>query len=151
MMWTDAILAYLHFTAIFVLFSFLVAEAVLFRGPLDPWVIRLLGRLDLWYFGSAIVVLATGFARLGFGVKGAEFYLSGWPIYVKLALFLAVGLISVGPTLRFIRWRRELDHDPGWRVDDAERRKVRRTIMIEIHIAALIPLVAVIMSRGLAR
>jgi putative membrane protein len=149
--WVDAILAYLHFTAIFVLFAFLVAELVLFRGPLDPWAIRLLGRLDLWYFGAAIAVLATGFARLGFGAKGPDFYLSAWPIYVKLALFLAVGILSVGPTLRFVRWRRELDHDPAWRVPDDERRRVRRTLMIEVHLAALIPLVAVIMARGLAR
>jgi putative membrane protein len=150
-MWLDAILAYLHFSAIFVLFGFLVAEIVLFRGPLDPWVIRLLGRLDLWYFGSALVVLATGIARLVFGAKGPDFYLSGWPIYVKLALFILVALISVFPTLRFIYWRRMLDHDPQWRVPDQERDKVRRTLMTEIHIAALIPLVAVIMSHGLGR
>jgi putative membrane protein len=150
-MWLDAILAYLHFSAIFTLFGFLVAEAVLLRGPLDAWAVRLLGRLDLWYFGSAIAVLATGFARMAFGAKGPDFYLSWWPIYVKLGLFLVVGMMSVGPTLRFVRWRRALDHDPGWRVDDAERRQVRRTIMIEVHLAALIPLVAVIMARGLAR
>jgi putative membrane protein len=148
-MWLDAILAYLHFSAIFTLFGFLVAEIVLFRGPLEPWVIRLLGRLDLWYFGSAIVVLVTGFARLVFGAKGPDFYLSAWPIYVKIALFLVVGVMSIGPTLRFIAWRRELEHDPQWRVPDAERAKVRRTLMIEIHVAALIPLMAVIMARGL--
>ena len=150
-MWLDAILAYLHFTAIFVLFSFLVAEIVLFRGPLDPWVIRLLGRLDIWYFGSALVVLATGIARLVFGVKGAEFYLTGWAIYVKVFLFIIVALISVFPTLRYIHWRRMLDHDSNWRVPDHERAKVRRILMIEVHIAAIIPLIAVIMARGLGR
>ena len=150
-MWLDAILAYLHFTAIFVLFSFLVAEIVLFRGPLDPWVVRLLGRLDVWYFGSALVVLATGIARLVFGVKGPEFYLTGWAIYVKVFLFIIVALISVFPTLRYIHWRRMLDHDSSWRVPDEERAKVRRILMIEVHIAALIPLVAVIMARGLGR
>jgi putative membrane protein len=150
-MWLDAILAYLHFTAIFVLFAFLVAEIVIFRGPLDPWSIRLLGRLDLWYFGAAAAVLATGIARLLFGAKGPGFYLTGWPIYVKLALFLAVGLISIGPSVRFIRWRRSLERDSQWRVPEAERAKVRRALMIEVHLAALIPLVAVIMARGLAR
>lgn len=150
-MWLDAILAYLHFSAILVLFAFLVAEIVLFRGPLDPWAIRLLGRLDLWYFGSALAVLATGIARMAFGAKGADFYLSSWPIYVKLGLFVAIGLISVAPTLRFIQWRRAVDHDPSWRVPDNERAKVRRILMIEVHLAALIPLVAVIMARGLGR
>lgn len=144
-------LAYLHFSAIFVLFGFLVAEIVVFRGPLDPWVVRLLGRLDLWYFGSALAVLATGLARLVFGAKGPEFYLTGWAIYVKLLLFIVVALVSVFPTLRFIDWRRNLDHDSDWRVPDQERAKVRRLLMIEVHIAALIPLAAVIMARGLGR
>jgi putative membrane protein len=148
-MWLDAILAYLHFTAIFVLFSFLVVETMMMRGALDMAAVRLLGRVDVWYFGAAIAVLATGFARLVWGAKGADFYLSAWPIYVKVGLFLAVGMISVGPTLRFIRWRRMFERDAGWRVPDAERRHVRRLIMIEVHIAAVIPFFAVIMSRGL--
>ncbi|HXZ48228.1 MAG TPA: DUF2214 family protein [Usitatibacter sp.] len=150
-MWLDAILAYLHFIAVFMLFSFLVVETMMMRGALDLAAVRLLGRVDIWYFASAIAVLATGFLRLVFGIQGPEFYLSAWPIYVKLALFFAVGIISVGPTLRFIRWRRLFERDAGWSVPDEERRRVRRLVMIEVHIAAVIPLVAVIMSRGLAR
>jgi putative membrane protein len=59
--------------------------------------------------------------------------------------------VSVGPTLRFIRWRRMFERDPAWKVPDAERRLVRRLVMVEVHLAALIPLFAVIMARGLAR
>ena len=150
-MWLDALLAYLHFIAIFILFGFLTAETVIIRRPLDAAAIRLLGRLDLWYFGAAAVVLLTGFLRLAFGAKGAEFYLTGWAIYVKVFLFVLVALISVFPTLRFIDWRRRLEHDAQWRVPDGERAKVRRLLMVEVHIAALIPLVAVIMARGLGR
>lgn len=148
-MWLDATLAYLHFTAVFVLFSFLVVETMMMRGALDATAVRVLGRVDIWFFGSAIAALATGFMRLVLGAKGPDFYLASWPIYVKVALFLAVGIVSVGPTLRFIRWRRMLERDPAWRVPDAERRLVRRLLMVEVHLAALIPLVAVIMSRGL--
>jgi putative membrane protein len=150
-MWLDAILAYLHFSAIFILFAFLTVEIVLIRGVLDANAIRLLGRVDLWYFGAAAAVLVTGFLRLVFGAKGPDFYLGAWPIYVKLALFLAIGVLSVSPTLAFIRWRRALDHDAQWKVPDEERRTMRRLVMIEIHLAAIIPIIAVIMSRGLAR
>ena len=148
-MWIDAILAYLHFTAIFVFFSFLVVETMMMRGALDGVAVRLLGRVDLWYFGAAIAVLITGFLRLVYGAKGADFYLSSWPIYVKLGLFLLVGILSVGPTLRFIQWRRMFERDAAWSVPQEERRRVRRTIMIEVHLAAVIPLFAVIMARGL--
>jgi putative membrane protein len=150
-MWLDAFLAYLHFTAIFLVFSFLVVETMMMRGALDAPAVRILGRVDLWFFGSAIAALATGFMRLVWGAKGPDFYLSSWPLYVKLALFVAVGIVSVGPTLRFIRWRRMFERDPAWKVPDAERRLVRRLVMVEVHLAAFIPLVAVIMSRGLGR
>jgi putative membrane protein len=146
----DAILAYLHFSAIFVLFAFLSVELVMLRTPLDPRAIRLIGRVDLWYFGAAIAALITGFLRLGLGAKGAEFYMNAWPFYAKIGLFLAVGLISIQPTVAFIRWRRALD-DPAWRLDEVEQRRVRRLVMIEVHLAALIPLFAVIMARGLGR
>ena len=148
-MWLDATLAYLHFIAIFVLFAFLTAEAMMIRGELDAGRIRVLARTDLWYFGAAFAVLTTGFLRLVFGAKGADFYLSAWPIYVKVGLFLAVGILSVTPTLAFIRWRREADHDASWRVPAVEQRRMRRLVMIELHLAALIPAIAVIMSRGL--
>jgi len=149
-LWLDALFAYLHFTAIFLLFAFLTVEVMLLRGSLDAAAIRLLGRVDLWYFGSAIAALVTGFLRLGAGAKGADFYLSGWPIYVKLALFFAVAIVSIQPTLTFIRWRKAVD-DPSWKLEEQERKRMRRYLMIELHLAALIPLVAVIMARGLAR
>jgi len=149
-LWLDALLAYLHFTAIFLLFAFLTVEVMLLRGSLDAEAIRLLGRVDLWYFGSAIAALVTGGLRLGAGAKGADFHLSGWPIYVKLALFFAVAIVSIQPTLTFMRWRKAAD-DPSWKLPEEERRRMRRYLMIEVHLAALIPLVAVIMARGLAR
>ena len=150
-MWSDAVLAYLHFISIFLLFSFMGTEAMMMRATQDAAAVRLLGRVDLWYLGAAIAVLVTGFLRLMFGAKGPEFYLSAWPIYAKIALFVVVGVVSVGPTIRFVRWRRMFERDAAWRVPDDERKATRRTIMIEMHIGALIPLVAVIMSRGLLR
>lgn len=148
-MYLDAALAYLHFTAIFLVFAFMTVEVVLMRGALDHAGVRLLGRVDLWYFGAAIGALVTGTLRLALGAKGADFYLSAWPIYVKLGLFVAVAVISVQPTVTFIRWRRAFERDPAFRVDDAERKRMRRYLMIEVHLAALIPAFAVIMSRGL--
>jgi len=63
----DAFLAYLHFTAIFMLFAFLAVQAILIKGPLDARTIRLVGRTDLWYFGAAMGALLTGLLRVGFG------------------------------------------------------------------------------------
>ncbi|MGZ5098798.1 MAG: DUF2214 family protein, partial [Usitatibacter sp.] len=147
----DAFLAYLHYLAIFILFAVLSVQLVLVKRPLDAAAVRLLGRLDIGYFGMAFAVLVTGLLRAIYGTKGPEFYFSAWPVYAKIGLFLAVGIISIRPTLAFIHWRRALDHDPAWQLPGEEQRRVRRLVSIEVHLAALIPLVAVIMSRGLAR
>ena len=145
----DAVLAYFHFAAIFMLFAYLVAESMIIKRPLDAATIRRLGKIDLIYGGMAVAVLVTGFLRLVYGAKGPDFYLNAWPIYVKIGLFLLVAVISVIPTLAFVRWRRYLDHDPAWQVPPDEQRRMRRLITIELHLAAMIPVFAVIMSRGL--
>ena len=62
-MWLDAALAYLHYAAIFTLFSFLTVQAMLLRAPLDQRTVRLLGRADVWAAGAAGATLVTGFAR----------------------------------------------------------------------------------------
>ena len=150
-MWLDAALAYLHYIAIFTLFAFMSVQLVLLKGVLDQRVVRTLGRMDLWYFGAAGLVLATGFLRAIFGAKGPDFYFGAWPIYAKLVLFVTVGVISVKPTLTFIQWRRLYEKDAAWQVPPAEQARIRRLVLVEVHLAALIPVFAVIMSRGLGR
>ena len=146
----DAVLAYFHYIAIFMLFAYLVAESMIIRRPLDAATIRRLGKIDLIYGGIAVAVLVTGFLRLVYGAKGADFYLQSWPIYVKIGLFFLIAVISVIPTLAFVRWRRYLDHDPAWQVPPEEQRRMRRLITVELHLAGMIPVFAVVMSRGLA-
>lgn len=150
-MWLDALLAWLHYTAIFFLIGFFAVELLLIRGPLDARWIRLLAKLDVALAISAMAVLVTGFLRLVYGAKGPHFYLDHWPFYVKLGLFVAVGLISIHPTLAVIRWRRMLERDAAWQVPEVERLRVRRVIMLEVHLAAMIPVFAVVMSRGLGQ
>lgn len=150
-MWLDALLAYLHYTAIFFLVGFLAAEMVLVRGALDARAVRLLGKVDVAYFLSAIAVLVTGGLRLVWGNKGPDFYVEGWPFYAKVGLFVLVGVVSVQPTLAFIKWRRMLERDARWQVPEAERARVRRTLLVQVHLAAMIPVFAVVMARGFGR
>jgi putative membrane protein len=148
-MWLDAALAYLHYAAIFTLFAFLTVQAMVLRAPLDQRLVRLLGRSDIWVAGAAGATLVTGFLRAGLGAKGGDFYFGSWPIYVKIAMFAVVGLMSIKPTLAYIRWRKAYEQDPTWSVPAGEHAAMRKRVMAEVHIAALIPVVAVIMARGL--
>ena len=148
---TDALLAYFHYTAIFLLFAFLTVEAMLLRVALDANAVRLLGRVDRWYFAAAMLALVSGLSRLFWGVKGAGFY-SGNPIfYGKVVLFIAIGILSIPPTMQFIRWSRQLAANAAFVPAKPERRRARRWVMIELHLAALLPLLAVLMARGIGQ
>jgi putative membrane protein len=149
-MWTDAILAYLHFAAIFTLLWFLASEWTLLRAGANALDTERLARADGWYGRMAGVVVVTGAARAVYGLKGWSFYAHNPAFHLKITLFVIVGLISIAPTLAFIRWRKARRADPGYVVAEAEWKRARRFVMVELHLIALIPLAAVIMSRGLA-
>lgn len=148
-MWTDAILAYLHFAAIFSLLWFLAKEWTLLRAGAANVDVERIAKADAGFGATAGLVLVTGALRAAFGAKGWAFYAHNPAFHVKVTLFVIVGLVSIAPTLQFLRWRKARRADPAFRVSDAEWTRARRFIMIELHLIALIPLLAVIMSRGL--
>ena len=144
----EPLLAYLHYVSIVVLGAFLTAELIVCRPGLGPAQVRLLPRLDIVFFAGALLALATGLLRLFFYAKGVGFYLPNPAFHVKMALYVAVAVISIAPTLRFLRWRRTLDAG-GAPPDAAAVARVRRLIHLELTLFALIPLMAVLMARGI--
>jgi putative membrane protein len=147
-MLTESLLAYAHFVAILTLVVFITSEAALCRPEwMNAAVVRRLARVDIIYMVAAIAVLATGFARTYWGVKGFAWYWHQPLLHIKVTLFVIVGLISIAPTRAFIRWRKALDAN-GALPAEAEVRKVRKLIMVQAHIVMLIPLAAVMLARG---
>ena len=96
---------------------------------------------------AAIAVLATGFARAWWGVKGTSWYFHQPLLHLKLALFIVIGLLSIKPTLMFLRWRRKLDVD-GQLPADVEIREARRWVLVEAYLPVLVPLAATLLARG---
>ena len=148
-MMTDALMAYFHYSAIFLLFAFLTVEVMLLRNPLDAATVRLLVRVDRWYFAAAILTLVSGLMRFFWGVKGAGFYTANPMFHIKVTLFVAIGILSILPTLQFIRWAKKLAADAPFEAPEAERKRARRLVMVEIHLATILPLLAVFMARGI--
>jgi len=144
----EALLAYAHLLAILTMVVFLASEAALCRVEwLNAAVVERLGKIDMVYGISAGLVLLTGLARVFLGSKGAAWYAHNPLLYLKLAMFLVIGLISIKPTLMFVRWRRALRAN-GALPDAVEVRKARRLVMVQAHILPFIPLVAVFLARG---
>lgn len=143
----DALLAYLHFVAIFGTVSFLVVEAVLCRPGLGGELAHRLKRVDMAYAAFAVLALVTGLLRLFRGAKGSAFYLPNPMFHAKMTVYVAVALLSILPTLRFFGWSKAA-LAMGRGPDDAAVHAVRRFIVAELVLVALLPLLATLMSRG---
>ena len=144
----DAILQFLHISAILALVVFITSEAALCRPEwMRPEIVERLVTVDRIYGIAAMTVLVTGFVRIYFGTKGAAWYWGNWLLHVKLAAFVVVALISIAPTLRFMRWRKALRADGSLPAAE-EVRKARKLVMLQAHIIPFIPLAAVFLARG---
>ena len=144
-----AAIVYLHFISAFLVAAFLVTEFFLCTGDLRPAQVKTLARIDLYYLIAAVAVLVTGALRVFVAGKGAGFYLNNPVFYIKLALFLAVGLVSILPTLQFMRWNRALASIQKPAPRERDIGSARRYIALELLLFTFIPLLAVLMARGI--
>ena len=147
-MLTQALLAYAHFLAILTMVVFLSSEAALCRQEwLNAAVVRRLVTVDRIVSVAAVAVLLTGVARATWGDKGASWYWHQPLLHLKLSLYVLGAVFAFKPRQAFRRWQRELDAKgvfPG----EAEIKATRRSVMIQAHILAVVPLVAAFLARG---
>ena len=111
---------------------------------MDAVALRRIASVDLCYGILAAVILAFGFARAVFAAKGWAFYQHNALFWAKIGLFFLVGLISVPPTMTYLRWNREGAEAPT----DREITVIRRLIWLEVGLFAALPVLAAAMARG---
>ena len=133
--------AFLHHVAAFTLVAALTAELVLLKDPLTAASARRLQAIDAVYGASAAVLLVVGLLRVFYFEKGAAYYFQSAPFIVKLSLFLAVGLLSIYPTLTFRRWARTVP-------EAGKLGTLRAIIHAQLAGVVLILLCAALMARG---
>ena len=143
-----AVAAYLHFVAIFLLFSLLVLEHQLFSQPLDFKRARSLFRIDTAFGIVAGLVLITGAARAMRYGKGFDYYINNSFFHAKIGLFVVVALLSIYPTVTFLKWRPALKAGQIPVITATTTRWVKLIIRIELLALLMIPLLAALMARG---
>lgn len=145
----DALLAYLHHIAAFALVAILFVEMALCKPGMTSVQTRQLTRYDLFYGVFAAVLLVVGTLRVFFGAKGALFYANNPVFHTKFALFLLIGVLSVPPTLRYFKWSKALKANPAFVPDATEIKGARKFIHIQAALMVVLPLLAVLMARGI--
>lgn len=144
----SSLFAFLHHLAAFALVATLVLEFVLVKGELDARTARQLRVTDMLFGISSGVVLLVGLLRVFYFEKGAAYYFHSAPFIAKLILFLAVGLLSIYPTVVFASWGKLLRQGQLPVLSDAQRRKLRAVMHWELVGVVLILLCAALMARG---
>lgn len=91
-----------------------------------------------------VIVLATGLLQWFSGSKPAVFYTSNPVFHAKLTLFLFIGLVSIYPSVFMGRNRKG---DPSELI--AIPSGLVHCVRLELLLLVLMPLLAVIMSKGL--
>jgi putative membrane protein len=147
-MTTDAWLAIAHHLAVFAMLAVLAAEWAIVRPGLAADDVRRVALVDSAYGALAGAVLIAGVARVAAGAKPADFYLENPVFWFKMAAIAVVGLLSIRPTVRYLRWRSALDADDALPGED-DVAAVRRLIHLQLAVFAAIPVFAAIMARGI--
>jgi putative membrane protein len=144
-MTTELLLRYLHFISIFGIVGTLVSEHMLLKSQMTRAEIGKLARIDSVYGLAALSLLIVGLTLWlgGFG-KPSEWYTKNWIFHTKLTCFIIIGLLSIYPTVFFIKNRKG---------DANEMVAVPKTVVMMIRMELLllfvIPLLAGLMSRGI--
>jgi putative membrane protein len=150
-MLAHVITAYLHFLGMMTLMATLLAEHVTLQPQMTRVHLQRLAMIDLFYGMAAGLVFLTGLLRFAYFGKGIHFYLGNPLFYVKVGMFLLVALISIAPTKQFLSWRNMLKHDQMPAVDTPRVTRLRAVIRLELGLLIVIPLLAVLMARGIGR
>lgn len=142
-MTTYILVKYLHLLSVLIVVAMVAMEMVLVHLEINRKLIRRMFKIDGIYGLFSIIAVGAGL-YLWFGIgKPAEFYSHNWIFLVKVGLFIIVGILSLWPTIFYMKNRKgepnELVQLPSY---------VKRIVWVEFFLLLMIPLLAVTMAQG---
>ena len=143
-MTTEIFVRYFHFISMFALVSTVVAEHLLLKKEMTRAEISRISRIDAVYGLAAILVVAAGLTLWFSGIgKPSVYYSKNWIFHLKVTMVVLVGLLSIYPTVFFIKNRKG---NPAEIV--AIPALIFTLIRIELLLLLITPMFAALMARG---
>jgi len=144
----SALVAAAHFLAAFGVFATVFYEWLTFsRTPTLPEA-RRMQLCDALYGLSSLALIVAGVSRVYFFEKGSDFYLHSPFFITKIALFVAVGLLSIYPTMQFITWRTATRAGQAPVVDASTFARIALLLRLEVLLLVAIIVSASLMAKG---
>ena len=104
---------------------------------------------DVIYGLAGLAILITGILRVKYYGQGGEFYTSNPIFWVKVSLYVVIGLISLYPTTTYILWAIPLSKNKLPVISENLVKRFKIIIMTELVGFAVIPFFATLMARGI--
>jgi putative membrane protein len=145
---TSAGVAYVHYLSFMICFGALALERSLIRPDPDRRNAILMVITDVTYGLAALGVLGSGILRVLYFGQGSSFYTENPLFWWKVGTFVAVGTLSLYPTITYILWAIPLRKGELPRVSEAQASRLGWVLNIELLGFAAIPLMAALMARG---
>jgi putative membrane protein len=141
------IVAWMHYVSIMLMVASLLGEHLLLKPEMDVAQARTLQRLDIVYGASATIVLVTGLLRM-FLEKGPAYYNHHIAFHILFGLFVIAALLSIYPTIVFLRWRADTKAGRGQQLAAAQFGKIQIIVRVEMTLLLLAPFFATWMAHG---
>ncbi|WP_160154599.1 DUF2214 family protein [Microbulbifer sp. ALW1] len=144
-----ALFAFLHHLAFLAMTAVLTMQLVLLGQQFTLQNARKIRIADRVLGASATLLLVVGFLRVFVYEKGASYYLHNSAFHAKLTLFAIAALLSIYPTIQFLRWGRTLAQGQLPAISDRQRRWMRIIVHTELTAIVAMALCAALMARGI--
>ncbi len=144
----STLFAFLHHLCAFTLVSAVAIEFTVIRQELTLSSARRLQVTDTVLGIAAGALLIIGLLRVFYFEKGADYYFHNRAFTAKFAIFIAIGLLSIIPTVEFLSWRQVLSAGRVPAISAKKRKLITAVIHGELLGIVIILLCAAIMARG---
>jgi putative membrane protein len=144
-----SLVAYLHFVFAFGISATLFLEWRTFSRTPTLQEAKRIAAADRWYGLFAMGLLVVGGVRAALFEKGWGYYGHNGLFHLKLALFVVIGLLSIYPTVRFIKWRPELQAGRAPQVSEEQYRLISRLLSAQMLLLLVLLLSASLMAHGI--
>jgi putative membrane protein len=141
------IVAWIHYIGIMLLIASLLGEHLTLKPEMTVSEARTIQRLDIVYGASAGIVLVTGILRM-FLEKGAAYYNHHIAFHILFGMFVVVALLSIYPTVVFLRWQSDTRAGRGQQLERSQFKKIQMIVRVEMTLLLLAPLFATWMAHG---
>ena len=146
---SSAFVAYVHYLGIVLCFGALIYERIILKQKLTKKETISIIIADVIYGSAGLAILITGILRVKYYGQGGEFYIGNPIFWVKISLFIIVGLISLYPTITYILWAIPLSKNQLPVISENLVKRFKLIITTELFGFAVIPFFATLMSRGI--